>query len=150
MLFRSGPLYGERLVEIERAHPLYAAQSSDRERRADDASREVLEWKKVIFMRDKVGNPFHGIVSGVAPFGLFIDLDEVFVTGMVPVATIGGDFWVFNERAHRLRGESTARELRLGDRVKIEVKSIDEDRHQIEFRLLEVAGTPIARRERQT
>jgi ribonuclease R len=135
-------------VEIERAHPLYAAQSSDRERRADDASREVLEWKKVIFMRDKVGLTFDGIVTGVAPFGLFVDLDEIFVTGMVPVATIGGDFWQYKEREHRLRGESTMREMRLGDKVKIEVKSIDEDRHQIEFRLLEVAGSAIARRER--
>ena len=57
--------------------------------------------------------------------------------GLVPVATMGGDFWTFVDRQHQLRGESTNRELRLGDHVKIEVKSIDEDRHQIEFRLLE-------------
>jgi len=74
---------------------------------------------------------------------------DALVTGMVPVATIGGDFWIFKERAHRLIGQASARELRLGDRVKIEVKSIDEDRHQIEFRLLEAGGTPIARRERK-
>ena len=143
-----GPLYGERLAEVERAHPLYAAQSSDRERRADEASREVLEWKKVIFMRDKVGLKFTGIVTGVAAFGLFIELDEIFVQGMVPVATIGGDFWVFREREHRLRGDSTGREMRLGDKVTIEVKSIDEDRHQLEFRLIEIGGSPIALRER--
>lgn len=143
-----GPLYGERLAQIERAHPLYAAQSSDRERRADEASREVLEWKKVIFMRDKVGMSFTGIVTGVAAFGLFVELDEIFVQGMVPVATIGGDFWAFREREHRLRGESTGRELRLGDKVTIEVKSIDEDRHQLEFRLLQIGGSPIALRER--
>jgi len=149
-LVASGALYGERRTNIEAVMPGIAIQSSERERRAEEAEREVLEWKKVIFMRDKVGHAFHGIVTGVAPFGLFVDLEEVFVTGMVPVATIGGDFWVFNERAHRLRGDATGRELRLGDRVKIEVKSIDEDRHQIEFRLLEAAGTPIARRERQS
>jgi ribonuclease R len=143
-----GPLYGERLAEVERAHPLYAAQSSDRERRADEASREVMEWKKVIFMRDKVGLKFTGIVTGVAAFGLFIELDEIFVQGMVPVATIGGDFWVFREREHRLRGDSTGREMRLGDKVTIEVKSIDEDRHQLEFRLIEIGGSPIAVRER--
>jgi ribonuclease R len=147
-LLDRGPLYGERLAEIERAHPLYAAQSSDRERRADEASREVLEWKKVIFMRDKVGQSFAGTVTGVASFGLFVELDEIFVQGMVPVATIGGDFWAFREREHRLRGESTGRELRLGDKVTIELKSIDEDRHQLEFRLLEIAGSPIALRER--
>ena len=143
-----GPLYGERLVQVERAHPLYASQSSDRERRADEASREVLEWKKVIFMRDKVGLSFTGTVTGVAAFGLFVELDEIFVQGMVPVATIGGDFWAFREREHRLRGESTGRELRLGDKVSIEVKSIDEDRHQLEFRLLQIGGSPIALRER--
>jgi ribonuclease R len=147
-MVEKGPLYGERLAEVERAHPLYAAQSSDRERRADDASREVLEWKKVIFMRDKVGLSFTGVVTGVAAFGLFVELDEIFVQGMVPVATIGGDFWVFREREHRLRGDSTGREMRLGDKVTIEVKSIDEDRHQIEFRLLAIGGSPIALRER--
>ena len=147
-LVESGALYGPRLEQVERAHPLYAAQSSERERRADEAEREVLEWKKVIFMRDKVGMQFTGIVAGVAPFGLFVELDEIFVQGMVPVATIGGDFWQFREREHRLRGDASAREMRLGDHVKIEVKSIDEDRHQLEFRLLEIGGSPIAQRER--
>src|SRR5436190_4695214 len=65
-LLASGPLHGERLQRIERVHPLYAAQSSARERRAEEAEREVLEWKKVIFMRDKVGQAFTGIVTGVA------------------------------------------------------------------------------------
>ena len=147
-LMASGPLHGERLQRIERVHPLYAAQSSARERRAEEAEREVLEWKKVIFMRDKVGQAFTGIVTGVAPFGLFVELDAIFVQGMVPIATVGGDFWQYREREHRLRGESTGRELRLGDHVLVEVKSIDEDRHQIEFRLLEAAGAAIATRER--
>jgi ribonuclease R len=147
-LISTGPLFGDRLAEVERAHPQYAAQSSDRERRAEEASREVMEWKKVIFMRDKVGNKYDGVVTGVAPFGLFVELDEIFIQGLVPVATIGGEFWQFAEKQHRLRGEGSGRELRLGDHVKIEVKSIDEDRHQIEFRLLEIAGAPIARRER--
>jgi len=147
-LILNGPAHGARLQKIERAHPLYASQSSERERRAEEAEREVLEWKKVIFMRDKVGVKFTGIVTGVAPFGLFVELDEIFVQGMVPIATVGGDYWQYREREHRLRGESTSRELRLGDHVVIEVKSIDEDRHQIEFRLLEAAGSPIATRER--
>src|SRR6266481_4679641 len=146
-LVAHGPLYGERLAEVESRHPVYASQSSDREKRAEEAEREVMEWKKVIFMRDKIGNKYSGIIAGIAPFGLFIELDEIFVQGMVPVATIGGDFWVYADREHRMRGDSTGREMRLGDHVLIEVKSIDEDRHQIEFRLLEVAGAPIAVRE---
>jgi ribonuclease R len=147
-LIAGGPLHGERLQKIEAAHPQYAAQSSDRERRAEEASREVLEWKKVIFMRDKVGQKFAGIITGVVPFGVFIELDEIFVQGLVPVATIGGDYWRFEQGDHRLRGDASGRELRLGDHVTIEVASIDEDRRQIEFRLLEVAGSAIARRDR--
>ncbi|MFL6246201.1 MAG: ribonuclease R [Thermoanaerobaculia bacterium] len=146
-LITDGPLFGDRRQKIEAAHPAYALQSSERERRAEEASREVLEWKKVIFMRDKVGNEYTGIVTGVAPFGLFVELDEIFVQGMVPVATIGGDFWRFHDREHAMRGESTNRELRLGDPVKIRVESIDEDRHQIEFRLLEVRGAAIRERD---
>ena len=148
-LIASGPLHGEKLDSVARAHPLYAMQSSDRERRAEEAEREVLEWKKVIFMRDKVGQKFAGIITGVMPFGVFVELDEIFVQGMVPIATVGGDYWQFREKEHRLRGESTNRELRLGDHVLVEVKSIDEDRHQIEFRMLEVAGAPIATRQQR-
>ncbi len=147
-LIAAGPLRGDRLQGIERAHPLYAMQSSDRERRAEEAEREVLEWKKVIFMRDKVGQSFTGIVTGIAPFGMFVELDEIFVQGMVPIATVGGDYWQYREREHRLMGQASRREMRLGDHVLVEVKSIDEDRRQIEFRLLEVAGSPIATRER--
>ena len=146
-LIAGGSLYGEKLARAEAMHPLYATQSSERERRAEDAEREVLEWKKVIFMRDKIGLEYAGIITGVAPFGLFVELDEIFVQGMVPVSTIGGDFWVYADREHRMRGDSTGRELRLGDHVRVEVKSIDEDRHQIEFRLVEAAGSPIARRQ---
>ena len=148
-LIASGPLHGEKLDRVARAHPVYAMQSSDRERRAEEAEREVLEWKKVIFMRDKVAQKFSGIITGVMPFGVFVELDAIFVQGMVPIATVGGDYWQFREKEHRLRGESTNRELRLGDHVLVEVKSIDEDRHQIEFRMLEVAGTPIATRQQR-
>jgi ribonuclease R len=147
-LLEQGPMIGERLAKIESAHPTYALQSSEREKRAEEAEREVLEWKKVIFMRDKVGNQYEGIITGVMPFGLFIELDEVFVQGLVPVATIGKEFWAFAEKQHRLRGDASGREIRLGDHVKVEVKSIDEDRRQIEFRLLEASGSPIARREK--
>lgn len=147
-LLDKGPMYGDRLARIASAHPMYALQSSEREKRAEDAEREVMEWKKVIFMRDKVGNQYDGILTGVLPFGLFVELDEVFVQGLVPIATIGKEFWSFAEREHRLRGETTGTELRLGDHVRVEVKSIDEDRRQIEFRLVTASGAPIARRDK--
>ena len=147
-LIESGAAIGKRLDEIGRAHPLYASQASERERRADEASREVLEWKKVIFMRDKVGNEYSGVITGVAPFGLFVELEEIFVQGLVPVATIGDDYWRYHDKAHRMIGESSHRELRLGDHVRIRVESIDEDKHQIEFRLVEAGGNPVKERQR--
>ena len=145
-MLESGPLIGETLDRAVAKLPLQAGQSSEREKRAEDAEREVIEWKKVIFMRDKVGEQFAGRITGVLPFGLFVELDEIFVQGLVPVSTIGGDFWAFFEREHRLRGESSGREFRLGEAVLIEVYDVDEDRRQIGFRLIEAAGEPVSER----
>lgn len=146
-LITAGPMYGPRLAEIEARHPALALQSSEREKRAEEAEREVLEWKKVLFMRDKIGLDFTGRVTGVMQFGLFVELDEFFVQGLVPVASIGGDFWLFVEREHRLRGQASGRELRLGDTVVVEVRSIDEERRQIEFRLKAAGGVAVAPRQ---
>ncbi len=145
-MLESGPLYGEALDRAAARLPLQAGQSSDREKRAEDAEREVIEWKKVIFMRDKVGEEFAGRITGVLPFGLFVELDEIFVQGLVPVSTIGGDYWAYFEREHRLRGESSGREFRLGERVRVEVYDVDEDRRQIGFRLIEAAGEAVSER----
>jgi ribonuclease R len=145
-LLEQGPMLGVRLEHAMSSDPITARQASNRERRAEDAEREVLEWKKVIFMRDKVGNVYAGRVAGVLAFGLFVELDDYFVQGLVPVASIGGDYWLFVEREHRLRGEGTGRELRLGDAVLVAVRSVDEDRRQIEFRLVEAGGVEVESR----
>ncbi len=146
-MLASGALIGEKLDRATAKLPLQAAQSSEREKRAEDAEREVVEWKKVIYMREKVGEKFAGRITGVLPFGLFVELDEIFVQGLVPVSTIGGDFWAFADREHRLRGQSSGREFRLGEHVLVEVYDVDEDRRQIGFRLLEAAGDPVSERE---
>ena len=148
-LMTEGAMFGPKRERQDAAVPGIAHQSSERERRAESAEREVLEWKKVIYMRDKVGMAFTGRITGVMPFGLFIELEEVFVQGMAPIASIGGDYWVFKEREHKLAGEASGREFRLGDPVRIEVEAVDEDKRQIEFRLIEAGGEPIARRSRE-
>ncbi len=148
-MIAKGPLHGDRRIEVERELPGQARQSSERERRAEDAEREVMEWKKVVFMRDKVGEKFEGTITGVAPFGLFIELHQYFVQGLVPVASIGGDFWNYLEREHRLRGSESSREFRLGDAVVVEVAVVDEDRRQIEFRLIEAGGVATEPRRRR-
>jgi ribonuclease R len=142
-LLEQGAFLGERLERAAASDPLVARQASERERRAEEAEREVLEWKKVIFMRDKIGNAYTGRIAGVVPFGLFVELEAFFVQGLVPIASIGGDYWLFAEREHRLRGQSSAREFRLGDVVSVQVRSIDEDRRQIEFRLVEAGGVEV-------
>ena len=95
--------------------PEIARHTSERERRADDAERELVQWKKVRFMADKVGDEFEGYVTGVTAFGLFIELIEHFVEGLVHVSTMADDYYRFVERAHILRGENTGKVYRLGD-----------------------------------
>src|SRR5256885_209086 len=96
--------------------PETARHTSEMERRADDAERELLQWKKVKFMADKVGDEFEGYVTGVAAFGLFIELVEHFVEGLVHISTMADDYYRFVENAHMLRGENTHKVYRLGDK----------------------------------
>src|SRR5437867_12529257 len=101
---RHGLLTAEAREEWNEELPEVARHTSEMERRADDAERELLQWKKVKFMADKVGDEFEGYVTGVAAFGLFIELVEHFVEGMVHVSTMADDYYRFIETAHLLRG----------------------------------------------
>ena len=128
--------------------PEIARVSSDRERRADEAERELVQWKKVRFMRDKVGEEFDGYVTGVASFGLFVELVEHFVEGMVHVSTMADDYYRFLDTAHTLRGENTGRTYRLGDpRARPRDPSVDLDKRQIELGIVEILDA--ARRRTQ-
>jgi len=115
-----------------------AVHTSERERRAADAERELVQWKKVRFMADKVGDEFEGYVTGVSAFGLYIELIEHFVEGMVHVSTMADDYYRFVERAHILRGENKGRVYRLGDRVGVQVIRVDMERRQIDLGLTEI------------
>jgi ribonuclease R len=118
--------------------PETARHTSEMERRADDAERELLQWKKVKFMADKVGDEFEGYVTGVAAFGLFIELIEHFVEGMVHVSTMADDYYRFVEGAHLLRGENTQKVYRLGDKVKVQVIRVNMEVRQIDLGLVEI------------
>jgi ribonuclease R len=111
---------------------------SDRERRASEAERELIEWKKVRFMADRVGESFTGYVTGVQSFGLFVELDEVYVQGLVHVSSMTDDYYRFDEKAHLLEGESTRQVYRLGDRASVQVARVDLDRRQVDFALVDV------------
>jgi ribonuclease R len=118
--------------------PEIARHTSEMERRADDAERELLQWKKVKFMADKVGDEFEGYVTGVAAFGLFIELVEHFVEGLVHVSTMADDYYRFLESAHMLRGENTQKTYRLGDKVKVQVLRVNMDVRQIDLGLVDI------------
>jgi ribonuclease R len=127
----------ERLAKV-------AALSSERERRAEQAERESLLWKKIVFMKDKVGREFDAFVTGVTSFGLFVTLRDFFVEGLVPVSALGADFFVYEEKQHRLRGRSSGEIYRLGDSLRVRLAAIDEIRRRLDFRLPEAAARPPA------
>jgi ribonuclease R len=108
------------------------------ERRADDAERELLQWKKVKFMADKVGDEFEGYITGVAAFGLFVELVEHFVEGLVHVSTMADDYYRFVDNAHLLRGEHTEKVYRLGDKANVQVVRVNMELRQIDLGLVEI------------
>ena len=118
----------------------FGLQCSANERRADEASRDVLAWLKCYFMREKVGEQFKGTVTGVAPFGIFVTLDGLFVEGLVHVSELGTDYFQFNEAMHELRGERTGQRFRLTDPVTVQVSRVDLEARKIEFRLVRGAS----------
>src|SRR6185369_3924750 len=111
---------------------------SEMERRANEAERELVQWKKVRFMADKVGEEFDGYIIGVAPFGLFVELMDHFVEGLVHISTMADDYYRYDERGHYLRGENTEKLYRLGDRANVQVTRVDMERRQIELALTDV------------
>jgi ribonuclease R len=106
------------------------------ERRADDASRDVAAWLKCQFMRERVGEQFAGRITGVASFGLFVTLNDLFVEGMVHVSELGGEYFQYSDSAHELRGERTGRRFRLTDPIDVQVSRVDLEARRIEFRMI--------------
>ena len=135
---RHGAMSAERVEQLEEDMPEIARHTSERERRADDAERELVQWKKVRFMADKVGDEFDGYVTGVSAFGLYIELVQHFVEGMVHVSTMADDYYRFIEKSHLLKGENTGRVYRLGDRVTVQVIKVDMERRQVDLGLSEI------------
>ncbi|AEC19145.1 putative ribonuclease R [Pusillimonas sp. T7-7] len=131
------------LPKGEREHALWEKLGlilSARERRADDASRDVEAWLKCWFVKEHVGEVFSGRVTGVATFGIFITLDTLFVEGMVHVSELGSDYFQYNEAMNELRGERTGIRYRLTDAVQVQVSRVDLEARRIEFRLVKGTG----------
>jgi ribonuclease R len=135
---------------VPRDLPAIAEESSRRERIAMDAEREIVQLKKVQLMQDKIGETFDGWVSGVAAFGAFVELRDVFVEGLVHVSALGDDFYELVEAQHLLRGRRTRRTFRVGDPVRVLVTGVSIERRQVEFGLAdgETGERPWRRRRR--
>lgn len=112
-------------------------QCSMSERRADEATRDVVNWLKCEYMKDRVGESFPGVITAVTGFGLFVELTDIYVEGLVHVTALPGDYYHFDPLHHRLAGERTGRNFRLGDTVEVKVMRVDLDERKIDFEISE-------------
>jgi ribonuclease R len=113
------------------------------ERRADEATRDAVDWLKCEYMLDKVGEEYDGIVSSVTSFGIFVELKEIYVEGLVHVTALQNDYYRFDPAGHRLRGERTGRMYRLGDQVRVKVVRVDLDDRKLDFELADTQAADV-------
>jgi ribonuclease R len=137
-----GPIPEEQLKQI-------AEESSQAERRADDAERELLEWKKIKFMQDRVGEEFAGLIVSVTKYGLFVELTDLFIEGLVPLATLMGDQFNYHENTKQIIGERSRKTYSLGDRVRVILDRIDRMQRKLQFAIVEDEPSRAEKRHRR-
>ncbi|HET8677369.1 MAG TPA: VacB/RNase II family 3'-5' exoribonuclease, partial [Blastocatellia bacterium] len=120
--------------------------TSERERAADDAERELMDWRKAEFMAARTGEEFDGVITTVKDYGFYVELNDFFVEGLVHISTLTDDEYEYQERKHRLVGARTNRRFRLGDEVRISVDRVDRTRHLIDFSICAGGAKDISRR----
>jgi ribonuclease R len=123
-------------ISVEELHDI-TEESSQSERRADEAERELMEWKKVKFMQDRVGEDFDGLIISVTKFGFFVELTDLFVEGLVPLDTLTDDRYTYRENTKEIMGQRSGKVYRLGQQVRVIVDRIDPVEKKIQFALLE-------------
>ena len=128
-------------IPLEELHDI-AEESSQSERRADDAERELMEWKKVKFMQDRVGEDFDGLIISVTKYGFFVELTDLFVEGLVPLATLTDDRYTYHENTREIIGLRSHKIYSLGQRIRVLVDRIDPVEKKIQFAVLEEKPAP--------
>jgi len=118
-------------------------QCSDSERNAEAAEREAVKIKQVAYMSEKIGESYHGVISGILNFGFFVRLDHVGVEGMVRLSTLDNDYYHYDERHFRLVGKRSGQVFKMGDPVKVKIMEVDSIRNQINLSLIESFGQPL-------
>ncbi len=120
---------------------LIAQASSDRERGADAAERELEDWRKAALMAQHVGDEFEGLIVNVLSFGFFVELDELFIEGLVSMNSLADDYYEFDQRRHALYGSQKRKVFKLGDRIRVRVERVNVDKHLVDFSVVK----PLAR-----
>jgi ribonuclease R len=123
-------------ISIDELHDI-AEESSQAERRADDAERDLMEWKKVKFMQDRVGDDFDGLITSVTKFGFFVELTDLFVEGLVPLNTLVDDRYVYHESTREIIGQRSRKTYSLGQRIHVLVERIDPVEKKIQFAIFD-------------
>jgi len=114
-----------------------AEEASQSERRADEAERELMEWKKMKFMEDRLGDEFDGLIVSVTKFGLFVELNDMFIEGLVPLSSLTDDRFVYHENTKQIIGQRSRKTYSLGDPIRVLVDRIDRSQRRIQFAIVE-------------
>jgi ribonuclease R len=122
-----------------------AEDASFAERRADAAERELVEWKKMKFMADRVGEDFDGLIVSITKYGIFVELTDLFVEGLIPLNTMYDDHYTFHDTTRQIIGQRTRKTYSLGDRVRVILDRIDRVERKLQFALVEERPTPAKR-----
>ena len=134
-------------IAIEELHSI-AEESSQSERRADEAERELMEWKKAKFMQDRIGEDFDGLITSVTKFGFFVELTDLFIEGLVPLNTLNDDFYTYHENTRQIIGQRSRKTYSLGERIRVLVDRIDPVEKKIQFAVLETRPAPKRKRKK--
>ena len=114
-----------------------ADESSQSERRAAEAERELVEWKKTKFMADRVGEEFDGLIISTTKYGLFVELADLFIEGLVPIDSLPGDRYTYHENVRKIIGQRSRREFSIGDRARVLLERVDSVERKLQFSLVE-------------
>jgi len=133
-------------ISLEELHEV-AEESSQSERRADEAERELMEWKKAKFMQERVGEDFDGLIISVTKFGFFVELSDLFVEGLVPLSSLTDDRYSYHENTREIIGQRNRKTYRLGQKIRVLVDRIDPVEKKIQFALIEGVRRPARRKK---
>ncbi len=138
----------KRLEFLQERMPFIAEHSSERERNAVDAERETEDLKRAEYMLERIGEEFEGIISSVASFGMFIELDNL-IEGMIHVSYLTDDYYYYHDKQYALIGERTGKIYRIGDAVKVRVVKVNLDEHSIDFEIANMESKPVSLKEKR-